>query len=174
MFALKIAIFVIALGYSLILPVMPFYMENLSVGGRELGWFTSVYALTQTVCAPFWGVLYDRIGRKPIISVGIICYAISLFLFGLASSFWTLFIAHSLSGILSSATSVASGRFQFGAAMSVGVMIWPLLGGVLAEYSLALSFFTGAGISFIAFILIVTILPGAIERISTVAQNRIL
>ncbi|MEQ3316382.1 MFS transporter [Enterocloster clostridioformis] len=178
-FALKLATFVIALGYSLILPVMPFYMENLGAGGRELGWLTAIYALTQTVCAPFWGALSDRIGRKPIISVGIIGYAISLFLFGLASSFWALFIARSLSGILSSATSVASLAYvgdsssedersknmsQLGAAMSVGVMIGPLLGGVLAGYSLALPFFTGAGISFIAFILIITLLPESIER----------
>jgi len=179
MFALKLATFVIALGYSLIIPVMPFYMENLGAGGRELGWLTAVYALAQTVCAPLWGALSDRIGRKPIISIGIIGYAISLFLFGLASSFWTLFIARSLSGILSSATSVASLAYvgdssledersknmsQLGASMSVGVMIGPLLGGILAGYSLALPFFTGAGISFIAFILIVTLLPESIER----------
>lgn len=179
LFALKLATFVIALGYSLILPVMPFYMQNLGAGARELGWLTAVYALTQTICAPFWGALSDRIGRKPIISIGIIGYAISLFLFGLSSSFWTLFIARSLSGILSSATSVASLAYvgdsgleeersknmsQLGAAMSVGVMIGPLLGGVLAEYTLALPFFSGAGISFIAFILIVTLLPESIER----------
>ena len=145
-FALKLATLVIALGYSLILPVMPFYMENLGAGGRELGWLTAVYALAQTVCAPFWGALSDRIGRKPIISIGIIGYSISLFLFGLASSFWTLFIARSLSGILSSATSVASLAYvgdssseeersknmsQLGASMSVGVMMGPLLGAFL-------------------------------------------
>jgi DHA1 family multidrug resistance protein-like MFS transporter len=186
LFALKLATFVIALGYSLILPVMPFYIENLGAGGRELGWLTAVYALAQTVCAPFWGALSDRIGRKPIISIGIIGYAVSLFLFGLASSFWTLFIARSLSGILSSATSVASLAYvgdsisedersksmgQLGAAMSAGVMIGPLLGGVLAGYSLALPFFTGAGISCIAFILIVTPLPESIER-STQPRKR--
>lgn len=138
-----------------------------------------VYALAQTVCAPFWGALSDRIGRKPIISIGIIGYSISLFLFGLASSFWTLFIARSLSGILSSATSVASLAYvgdssseeersknmsQLGASMSIGVMMGPLLGGILAGYSLALPFFTGAGISFIAFLLILTLLPESIER----------
>lgn len=178
-FALNLATLVIALGYSLILPVMSFYMENLGAGGRELGWLTAVYALAQTVFAPFWGALSDRIGRKPIISIGIIGYSISLFLFGLASSFWTLFIARSLSGILSSATSVASLAYvgdssseeersknmgQLGASMSVGVMMGPLLGGILAGYSLALPFFTGAGISFIAFLLILTLLPESIER----------
>lgn len=150
-FALKLATFVIALGYSLIIPVMPFYMKNLGAGGKELGWLTAIYALTQTLCAPFWGVLSDRIGRKPIISIGMLGYTISLLLFGLASSFWTLFIARALSGILSSATSVASLAYvgdsstedersknmgQLGAAMSVGVMLGPLFGGILAGYSL--------------------------------------
>ena len=77
-FALKLATFVIALGYSLIIPVMPFYMKNLGAGGKELGWLTAIYALTQTLCAPFWGVLSDRIGRKPIISIGMLGYTISL------------------------------------------------------------------------------------------------
>lgn len=48
--------------------------------------------------------------------------------------------------------------------MSVGVMMGPLLGGILAGYSLALPFFIGAGISFIAFLLILTLLPESIER----------
>lgn len=42
-FALKLATFVIALGYSLIIPVMPFYMKNLGAGGKELGWLTAIY-----------------------------------------------------------------------------------------------------------------------------------
>ncbi|WP_236880926.1 MFS transporter, partial [Clostridioides difficile] len=108
------------------------------------------------VFAPFWGALSDRIVRKPIISIGIIGYSISFFLFGLASSFWTLFIARSLSGILSSATSVASLAYggdssseedrsknmsELGASLSVGVIMGPLLGGFLDGYSLALPFF---------------------------------
>jgi len=51
--------------------------------------------------------LADRVGRKPIVAVGMFGYAASLFRFGLASSFRTLFIARSFSGILSSATSAA-------------------------------------------------------------------
>lgn len=185
-FALKLSTLVIALGYSLIIPVMPFYMENLGAGGRELGWLTAIYALTQTICAPFWGMLSDRIGRKPIISIGMIGYAISLFVFGMASSFGTLFIARAISGVLSSATSVASLAYvgdsssedersknmsQLGAAMSVGVMIGPLVGGVLAGYSLALPFFTGAAIALFAFVLIVMFLPESVER-STRSDKR--
>jgi DHA1 family multidrug resistance protein-like MFS transporter len=104
---------------------------------------------------PFWGALSDRIGRKPIISIGIIGHAVSLFLFGLVSSFWMLFIARSLSGILSSAASVASLAYvgdsssegersksmsRLGAAMGAGVMIGPLLGGITGLYMSWISF----------------------------------
>ena len=108
MLVLGLATFVVSLGYSLVLPAMPYYMETFGAGGVELGWLTAVYALAQTICAPFWGAMSDRVGRKPIVAVGMLGYAVSLFLFGLASSFWTLFLARSLSGILSSATASAS------------------------------------------------------------------
>lgn len=90
---LYLVCFVVSLGYSLVLPVMPYYMESFGAGGRELGWLTAIYALMQTICAPFWGALSDRIGRKPVLSIGMLGYAVSLFLFGLASSIETLFIA---------------------------------------------------------------------------------
>lgn len=38
-FALKHATLVIAMGYSLIIAVMPFYIENLGAGGRKLKGF---------------------------------------------------------------------------------------------------------------------------------------
>lgn len=171
---LSFAIFVVSLGYGLVLPVIPFYIENLGVGGRELGWMTSSYALMQMICAPFWGILSDRIGRKPVLSIGMLGYAVTLFMFGMSSTFGMLFIARSLSGILSSASSAAAMAYigdsvsekersanmgQLGAAMSVGVVIGPVIGGFLAEHSLSLPFFTGAGIAFIAFLLTVFILP---------------
>lgn len=180
MIALNLATFVVSLGYSLVIPAMPYLMENLGAGGRELGWLTAVYALTQTICAPFWGALSDKIGRKPIMSIGMIGYAVSLFLFGIASSYWTLFIARGLSGILSSATSAASLAYigdsvseqdrsknmgHVGAAMSVGTVIGPVIGGVLSGVSLSLPFFVGGGIALIAFLLILLMLPESLTRV---------
>ena len=53
MFVLNLSTFVVSLGYGLVIPVMPSYMETLGAGGRELGWLTAVYVLAQTICAPF-------------------------------------------------------------------------------------------------------------------------
>ena len=178
-FTLNLATFVVSLGYGLVIPVMPFYMESLGAGGRKLGWLTAVYALAQTVSAPMWGGLSDRIGRKPVIGVGMLGYAVSLLLFGLATSFRTLFLARCFSGILSSATAAASMAYigdsvsaeersknmgQVGAAMSTGTVVGPLIGGTLSGISIALPFFVGAAVSFAAFILILTILPESLAE----------
>ena len=187
MLALNLSTFVVSLGYSLVIPAMPYLMESLGAGGRELGWLTAIYALTQTICAPFWGALSDQVGRKPVMSIGMIGYAVSLCLFGIASSYWTLFIARGLSGILSSATSAASMAYigdsvseqdrsknmgRVGAAMSVGTVIGPVIGGVLSGYSLSLPFFVGGGIAFVAFLLILVMLPESLTRVHKSEHQR--
>jgi len=171
---LAFTLLVVMLGYGIVLPVMPFYIERLGAGGRELGWLTSTYSLMQLVCAPLWGMLSDRVGRKPVIAVGVLGYAVTLFLFGLATEFWMLFVARTLSGMLSSAampTSMAyvgdnapegerSARMgQLGAAMGAGIIAGPLLGGLLSARSLSLPFFVGAGMAGISFLLVLLLLP---------------
>jgi DHA1 family multidrug resistance protein-like MFS transporter len=181
---LSFTLLVMMLGYGMVLPIMPFYIEHFGAGGRELGWMMSTYSLMQLICAPLWGVLSDRYGRKSILSIGILGYAISLFLFGLATNFWMLFLARSLSGILSSATMPTAmayigdnapekersgGMGQLGAATGVGIVIGPLLGGFLSTDSLSLPFFIGAGLAFLAFLLVIAILPES--RVFTAATT---
>ena len=171
---LSFTLLVVMLGYGLVLPVMPFYIEKLGAGGRELGWLMASYSLLQLICAPLWGVLSDRVGRKPVLTLGVLGYAVSLLLFGLATRFWMLFVARSLSGILSSATMPTAMAFindstpekergramgHLGAAMGIGVVVGPLIGGLLSADSLSLPFFIGAGMAFTAFVLVIFTLP---------------
>ena len=174
LFILSFTMLVVMLGYSLAMPLLPFYIEHFGVGGTELGWLMSSYALMQLICAPIWGIASDRYGRKPILAVGVLGYTISLFLIGLAQSFVMLFIARSLSGILSSATMPTAmayigdntpqkekgkGMGQFGAMAGIGVIIGPLMGGLLSTDSLSLPFFVGSGLAAIALLLVIFLLP---------------
>ena len=164
---LSFTLLVVMVGYGLVLPIMPFYIQNMGVGGRELGLLMSTYSLMQLVFAPVWGMLSDRLGRKPVLSIGIFGYAATLLFFGLATQFWMLFLARTLSGILSSATMPtamayigdntadkerSAGMGKLGAAMGVGVVFGPLLGGWLSEYSLQLPFFIGAAAAFLCIV----------------------
>lgn len=173
-YLLAFTLLVVMLGYGMVMPVMPFLIEELGAGGTELGWLVSTYSLMQLVCAPLWGMLSDRIGRKPVIAIGVLGYALTMFLFGLATRFWMLFLARTLAGMLSSATMPTAmayvsdhapeqersrGMGQLGAAMGVGVIAGPLLGGVLSEHAFALPFFAGAGLAALSFLLVLLLLP---------------
>jgi DHA1 family multidrug resistance protein-like MFS transporter len=176
---LSFTLLAVMVGYGLVLPIMPFYIQNLGAGGQELGWLMSTYSLMQLICAPIWGVLSDRWGRKPVLSIGVFGYAVTLLFFGLSTQFWMLFFARTLSGILSSATMPtamayigdntvekerSAGMGKLGAAMGIGVVLGPLLGGWLSEYSLQLPFFVGSGMAFFALLLLLILLPESHDR----------
>src|SRR5512143_4024838 len=174
LFILSFTMLVIMLGYSLAMPLLPFYIEHFGVGGTELGWLMSTYSLMQLIFAPIWGIASDRYGRKPILAVGVLGYTLTLFMFGIAQSFLMMFIARSLSGILSSATmptamayigdnteqkEKSKGMGQLGAMVGVGVILGPLMGGLLSTDSLSLPFFVGSGLAFLALLLVIFLLP---------------
>ena len=174
LFILSFTLLVVMLGYGMVMPIMPFYIEHFGAGGTELGWLMSMYSFMQLICAPIWGILSDRYGRKPILSIGVLGYAVTLFLFGIAQSFAMLFIARSLSGILSSATmptamayigdntpqkEKSKGMGQLGAMVGVGIILGPLMGGLLSTNSLSFPFFVGSGLALLALLLVIFLLP---------------
>jgi MFS transporter, DHA1 family, multidrug resistance protein len=180
---LGFTLLVVMLGYGMIQPLLPFLVTKLGAGGRDLGVLTSVYAAMQLVCAPLWGSLSDRIGRKPVLMVGVLGYAAAMFVFGLATRFWMLFLARTFSGVLSSAAMPTAMAYisdhlpekerggamgQLGAALGLGVILGPMLGGLLSKNSLSLPFFVGSGLAFLSLVLVVLLLP---ESHQTAAEN---
>jgi DHA1 family multidrug resistance protein-like MFS transporter len=176
---LAFTLLVVMLGYGMVMPLIPFLVEHLGAGGREMGWLISIYSLMQMLCAPFWGQLSDHIGRKPVLAAGILGYAAAMLFFGLATKFWMLFLARTLSGVLSSATMPTAlayisdnlpekersgGMGQLGAATGAGVIAGPLMGGVLSARLLCLPFFVGAGLALLAFLLVLALLHENQER----------
>ncbi len=171
---LSFTLLVVMLGYGMVQPIIPFLITKLGASGGDLGILASVYAAMQLICAPLWGTLSDRIGRKPVLLIGVLGYAIAMFIFGLATRFWMLFVARTFSGVLSSAvmpTSMAymsdnlpekerSGAIgKLGAAVGLGVVLGPLIAGFLSTRSLSLPFFVGSGLSALALLLIYVLLP---------------
>jgi DHA1 family multidrug resistance protein-like MFS transporter len=186
---LSIALIVVSLGFGVVIPIFPFYIEHLGGGGSELGLLVAVSALTELIFGPVWGSLSDRVGRKPILIIGMLGYAVALVLFGLATQMWMLFTFRALSGILSSATMASTmayvgdstsekerggGMGVLGAAGGLGLILGPGFGGWLARVSLATPFFVGAGISLVTVVLVAAFLPESLPadaRRSSQAQS---
>ena len=171
---LALTLIVAMLGFGMVIPIMPFYIEKLGASGSDLGLLMASYGVMHLIFSPLWGRLSDRIGRKPVIFIGMLGSGLAVLFFGLATELWMLFAARILSGILSSATSPAamayisdstSPRERSGgigilsAALGLGMILGPALGGLLAMDSLATPFFIAAGLSFVTLILILFFLP---------------
>lgn len=156
LFVLLASLFVVMIGFGITLPVLPFYVERLALdaGASQqsivlyVTLLTGVYALMQLVFAPLWGRWSDRIGRRPLILIGIAGYVVAQVMFGLSTSLWLLFAARIVGGILSSATLPTSaayvvdmttkeersrGMAWLGTAASLGVVVGPALGGLLSR-----------------------------------------
>lgn len=201
LFVLLACLFVVMIGFGITLPVLPFYVERLALesGASQqsivlhVTLLTGVYSLMQLIFAPLWGRWSDRIGRRPLILIGIAGYVIAQVLFGLSTSLWLLYVARIVGGILSSATLPVSaayvvdmttteersrGMAWLGTAASLGVVVGPALGGLLSRRdwhinwsaghftvdSFSIPFFTAAFLGLLTLIAALRWLPESLPR----------
>ncbi len=161
------------LGYSMILPLLPFFVQAQGGDAALAGGLQSLYAFLQLFSGPLLGALSDRHGRKPILVACLFGTAIAYTMFGLATSISFLFIAVLLDGLTgnnltTSFTYVADittpdersrGMSIVSAAFGLGLMAGPALGGLLSSYGLFVPAFVAAGIAFVNTIYGIFILP---------------
>ena len=139
-----------------------------------MGLLMASFAIMQLIFSPIWGGVSDRIGRKPVLMIGVLGFALTQLLFGLSTAFWMLLASRVLAGVLSSATLPTAmayigdstterdrggGMGIIGAAMGVGMVLGPGIAGWMASYSLALPFFFATGLSVVALVFIFLLLP---------------
>lgn len=185
---LSFALVVVMLGFGMVIPIFPFYIERLGAGGSAFGLLVAIAALTELIFGPFWGSLSDQVGRKPILIVGMLGFGLAMLLFGLSTQLWMLFFFRALSGILSSAAVSPAMAYigdstseqdrggamgTLGAAGGLGLILGPALGGLLAGASLTTPFFLGAGLSVVAALLIALFLPESLPREVRQAGGRV-
>jgi DHA1 family multidrug resistance protein-like MFS transporter len=181
---------VIMLGFGMIIPILPFLVEEFGGGGMAMGSLMAIYSLMQFIFSPFWGDLSDRYGRKPLLLMGTIGNGLTMIGFGLSGNLWMLFIFRALGGILSSATLPTAMAFisdstserergggmgLVGAAMGVGMVLGPGIGGMMGGASIHAPFYLAAALSFLATILIWAFLPESLapdKRTTTVKGFR--
>lgn len=187
LFVLFVAIFTVMMGFGVVIPAMPYYARLLDGDAVFIGAMMASYSLAQFLVAPFWGRLSDRYGRKPFLIIGLSGFAISFLWFGLAHSLPGLMAARTLGGLLSAAALPAAfamvsdltteenrarGMGVIGAAMGLGMVFGPAIGGWLSHYGLSTPFFAASGIAILATVLTVTLLPESLPRTGDSAPER--
>jgi MFS transporter, DHA1 family, tetracycline resistance protein len=178
-------------GFGLILPLLPFWAQHLGAAPIGIGLLLAIYAAAQFVFTPILGTLSDRYGRKPIILLSLLIEALSLALTAQAGSFPVLLLARLIGGLgasnIGSAQAVvadvtapnerARGMGFIGAAIGLGFVIGPALGGVLAPLGATLPFWVAAGVALVNATLVALFLPETrravkIEEVSKRKSNK--
>jgi len=142
-----LTVFIDLLGFGIVLPLLPVYAREFSVDetGWTLGMLMASFSAMQFLFAPIWGRISDRIGRRPVIMIGLLGSVVFYSLFGLAtvwkSIFW-LFVARIGAGVAGATISTAQayiadtttlenrskGMALIGMAFGLGFTFGPLIG----------------------------------------------
>jgi DHA1 family multidrug resistance protein-like MFS transporter len=185
---LSFTLIVVTLGYGLVIPIFPFYIQELGGSGGEMGMLVALSALTELLFGPLWGGISDRMGRKRVLMVGVFGYGASLLLMGFASRLWMLFAARALSGLLTAATMPSAmayvgdttterdrggGIGWLGSAAGLGIILGPGVGGWLGRSSLSRPFFVGAGLAWTALLLVGFLLPETLPASGRSGQGEV-
>jgi len=79
-----LVVFIVMLGFGLIMPLMPFFAGKYGASSSVVGFLVAAYAAAQFIGAPILGRMSDRTGRRPILVVSMAGTALGFSLLGLA------------------------------------------------------------------------------------------
>ena len=149
------------IGFGIVMPVLPFYAKSYGANATILGLLFTSYSGAQFLCAPLWGRLADRIGRRRVILLTVTGTTLSLLLLGLAQSLAGLFAARLLAGAFGANVSVASAYVadvtheaertrwmaMIGASFGIGFALGPAIGGLLSPFGYHVPMLAAAGLA---------------------------
>ena len=178
-----ITVLVDAVGFGIILPVLPELImkltgEGLSQASIYGGWLWFAYAVMQFFCAPVLGNLSDRFGRRPVILFSLLTFGIDYLIMGFAPTLFWLFVGRSIAGMAGASFTPAYAyladvspphrRAQnfglIGAAFGAGFILGPAIGGLLGALGTRAPFFAAAGLALINFLFGLFVLPESLPR----------
>jgi MFS transporter, DHA1 family, tetracycline resistance protein len=142
-------VFIDLVGFGIVLPLMPAYAATAHISPAQIGVLITSFSLLQLLVSPLWGSLSDRIGRRPVLLIGLVGSTASYVLFAFAHDFWALLASRVIAGTMGATVGVAQAyvaditpperRAQslgiLGAAFALGFILGPAFGGVLYSYS---------------------------------------
>jgi DHA1 family tetracycline resistance protein-like MFS transporter len=179
-----------AIGIGLIMPILPGLLHSLANSdaavSRNFGTLAAAYALMQFLFSPVLGALSDRFGRRPVLLASLAGAAVDYLVMAAAPNLAWLYVGRVLAGITGANMAVASayltdvtpeaeraGRFgQMGAALGVGFIAGPLIGGLLGALHLRAPFLAAAAMNGLNLLLAYFVLPESRKQQSSPREKR--
>lgn len=170
--ALNVATFLIAIGFSLVVPVLPQYAESFGVTATLANVVVSAFAAVRLCTAPAAGRMLERLGERRVYVTGLFIVAASSIATAFAASYWQLLIFRGLGGIGSAMFTIAAasmvakysppeirGKISaiWSGAFLIGNVAGPFFGGLLGQAGMTIPFIA-YGVALILAALVVSII----------------
>ncbi|GKU78098.1 MFS transporter [Paenibacillus sp. L3-i20] len=181
-----LSIMICYIGFGVINPILAPLIRDVGLEEQHAGWIVSASALVMLLTSPLWGIWSDKLGRKPVMVIGLIGFALSMSIFaalvlvGLRGGInltllFILFIASRVlfglfsPAVISSSQALiadltppdkrSSGMALIGAATGIGFLIGPAMGAGLSTIHLVVPIIISAGLSFTVIFLVIYRIP---------------
>lgn len=165
--ALFVTVMIDLIGFGIVLPLLPGYAARFDVSDTAIGIVVGSFSLMQFLFAPWWGRLSDRVGRRPVILIGLAGSALSYLLFAVAGSYWVLLLSRLLAGGMGATVNVAQAYLAdvtpaerrakamglLGAAFGLGFVLGPAIAGLTVRWGTHAPGLIAAAISLASFCL---------------------
>lgn len=150
-----ITVFIDVIGIGIVIPVLPYYVQNFGGGAQIITLLFAVYSLCSFISMPFLGVMSDKIGRRPALLISLASTALGWFVFAMAGNILFLFVGRIIDGLAAGNFPIAQTYLSdiskdqqerthnmglVGAIFGIGFIIGPAVGALLANYSMSLPF----------------------------------
>jgi len=147
---LWIAVFVDILGFSIILPFLPFFIAEFNSSPVIIGFLLSSNAIFGFFFGPILGKLSDNYGRKPVMLISLAGTLVGFIILILSNNILLLFIARIVDGVFSGQFPIAKAIIgdvvppkerpkqmtNIGIAFGLAFLIGPAIGGILSPFGL--------------------------------------
>ena len=155
-------LFIAFVGFGLVTPVMPSFMNEMNLSGSIMGYLMAAFAFSEFIFSIFAVKWLDRFGRKSMIVLGLFIFSLSEFIFGIGQTVEVLFLSRILGGLavglimpavmafigdITTHDERAKAMGFVSAAISLGFIIGPGIGGFLAGYGIRVPFYFAAAIA---------------------------
>jgi len=159
-------------GFGMIIPLIPFYAQRFASGASGIGILLASFSVMQLVFSPFLGRLSDTRGRKPVLLFSILTSVGSFLLFTFANSYLVLLLSRIVAGLategavaqayiadITTSENRSIGIGKLGAAIGVGFILGPVIGGLLSPYGIRAPGAAALILSIINLVFVIIFLP---------------
>jgi MFS transporter, DHA1 family, tetracycline resistance protein len=161
-----ITVFIDILGFSIILPLLPYYASEYHASPQTIGWLVAIFSICQFLAAPLLGSWSDRAGRRPVLLLSQIGTFLGFIVMALAPRLpnpllW-LFVARIIDGVSGGNLTVAQAYIAdvsppaertrnfgmvIGISFGLGFLLGPSFGGLLSRFGYEVPAFAAALLS---------------------------